>query len=144
MTANINLPIAPVSSGWAPDMDSNPERDFLAFEPGDDLQQIANRPRQPVQLGHGEGVAIANEIQGGLKLLAPSDRRHLLSEYLVATGSPKLALLGFETGDLGKGGCPGIADQHGNFCLTWHYNETIPRVSNLSSDLCETGLPVIQ
>ena len=104
MTASISWPVAVlVSSGSAPDIASTLSETFFGFKPGDDLQQIADRPRQPVQLGYDEGVALADVIQGGLKLLALSDRRHLLAENLIAPGGPKLALLGFETGDLGKG-----------------------------------------
>ena len=48
ITASVNLPVAVlVSSGWPPDMDSHPEADLLGFEPGDNLQQVAERPRQP-------------------------------------------------------------------------------------------------
>ena len=75
MTANISLPIAvPVSSGSAPDIASTLSETFLVSKPGDDLQQVADRPRQPVQLGHAEGVALADIIQSRLKLLALSDR----------------------------------------------------------------------
>jgi hypothetical protein len=123
----MSLPIAvPVSRGLGTGHRQHPERDLLGLKPGNDLQQVANRPRQPVQLGDGEGVALADVIQGGLKLLALSDRRHLLAENLVASGGSKFTLLSFETGNLGKGGCPGIADQHGDFCLTWDYEATIP------------------
>jgi hypothetical protein len=52
ITASINLPAAVlVSNGWPPDMDSHPQADLLGFQAGDDLQQVAERPRQPVQLG---------------------------------------------------------------------------------------------
>ena len=139
MTASINLPVAvPVSSGCAPGHGQHPQDDPLGFEPGDDLQQVADRPRQPVQLGHGEGVALADVIQRLFKLLTLGDRRHLLGENLIAPGGPKLALLGFQTGDLGERGCPRVSHQHGNCCLTWNYNATIPQVSNLSSNACET------
>ena len=53
---------SPLHPCWLPDMDSR--RPTLAG----DLQQVANRPRQPVQLGHSEGVALANVIQGCLTL----------------------------------------------------------------------------
>ena len=75
MTASINLPIAvPVSSGSAPDIASTLSETFLPSSRATISSKIADRPRQPVQLGHGEGVALADVIQSRLKLLALSDR----------------------------------------------------------------------
>ena len=103
MTASINLPVAVLGvEGLRAGHRQDPEADLLGLQPGHDRQQVAHRPGQPVELGDGEGVALADVIEGRLKLLALGHRRHLLAENLVAPGRPKLAFLGFQTGDLAR------------------------------------------
>ena len=78
----------------------DPEADLLDLQPGDNGEQITNRSGQSVELGDGEAVAIAHIVEGGLKLLAFGNRGDLFLENPVTAGGPKLALLGFQAGEL--------------------------------------------
>jgi hypothetical protein len=50
--ASINLPIAvEVSRPWLPDKAQNAKADLSGFEPRDDRQQVAYRPREPIDFG---------------------------------------------------------------------------------------------
>ena len=103
MTASISLPVAvPVSSGWRPTC-QHPQRYLLGFEPSDDLQQVADRPRQPVELGDDESIFLPAKIESQFKLVALRHRGDLLAENLLASGGPKLPLLGLQTGVLSDG-----------------------------------------
>ena len=76
------------------DIDRTPEADLLNLQPGDNGEQVAYRPRQPVELGDGKAVALAHVVECRLKLLALGNRRNLLAEYLVTPGRLKVAMHG--------------------------------------------------
>ena len=89
-------------SGCAPDTRQDAEADRLDLQPPHDLQEVARRSGQPVELGDGEAVAIPDVIERRLKLLTFCYRRNLLAENLVAPGCPEVAFLRLQTGDLAE------------------------------------------
>ncbi len=89
------------------------ERDALPVEPGDDLQQVRHRAGEAVELRHHEHVALAHEVERGLKLRPGRDAGHLFGEGALDAGRREVAGLSLETGDLFRGRRPGVSDDHG-------------------------------
>ena len=56
------------------------------------------RAGQAIELGHDEGVAVAQVVERGLELAAVDDARYLLTEHLVAAEPLQLRQLGVEPG----------------------------------------------
>jgi hypothetical protein len=102
MTASINLPVlVAVSRAWLPEIDKTRRLTFLRSSRAT-IAKVAHRPGKPIERGTNELVPFADVIEGGLKLLALGDRRHLLAEYLLAPGSAKVALLRLQAGYLSQ------------------------------------------
>jgi hypothetical protein len=85
-----------------PDIDRTRRLTPFGFEPSDDRQQITHRPRKPIELGTNALVPFADVIEGRLKLLALSDRRHLFAEYLLAPSRPKVVFMRLQAGHLSQ------------------------------------------
>ncbi len=77
-----------------------------------DLQHVADRSREPVELRHYEHIALADEFQGGFQLRPLPDARNLFLEDPLDTGRAQLAVLRLKAGDLFNGGCSGVTDDH--------------------------------
>ncbi len=90
------------------------QADALRFQAADDGQEVGDRPREAAGLGHRHGIAVADELQQGLKLLPPGRHgRHLFGEHLLAADGLEVPDLGVEPGLLPFGRRdPGVSDQH--------------------------------
>jgi hypothetical protein len=51
------------------------KRHLLALQQRHDPQQVSRGPRQPVEPGHDQGVALTHEVQRRIELAALRDRR---------------------------------------------------------------------
>ena len=100
MTASINLPgCGGRIEGLRARHRQDPQRDLLALQPGDDRQQVAHGPGEPIQICANGLVVLADVFEGLFKLAALGDRGDRLAENLVAPCAAKLALLRFQTCD---------------------------------------------
>ena len=96
-----------------------PESHLLPLKLGHDRLQVRQGPRQTVELGHHEGVAVTHELDGTIQLQPGGERGNLFLEYLLAAVLRQLRLLSLEAGFLFLRGGSRIADQHGpTMCCT--------------------------
>ena len=87
----------------------DPEADPLGLQPCHDRQQVARRPGTPIEARDDDLIALADEIERGLKLLALSYRGNLLPKHPLAPGRLKVANLSLQPGHLRQGRRSGIA-----------------------------------
>src|SRR6185312_15147053 len=78
-----------------------------------DRQQISGRAGQPVELGHDQRVALADELDHVGKPRALGSRRDAFAENLLAAGRLEVAKLRLEPGLLLRGRNPSVSDDHG-------------------------------
>jgi hypothetical protein len=73
---------------------------------------MGDGPRQPVQLGHDESVALSGEVDGGIQFRPHGNAGYLLPEDAFTAGLLKLGNLGVEARLLLHRRCPGRANKH--------------------------------
>src|SRR3954453_13132572 len=82
----------------------------LALHKVGDLQKVLGRAGEPVELGHDQSVALADEIKTGIKLGSFLDRRDLLMENLLTASASKITKLGLHPGPLIQSARPPVSD----------------------------------
>ena len=84
----------------------------LCFHAVHDLDQVAHRASQAIELRADEDVVFAEVVEGRLELVALGDAADLLGEDLGAASGLQVSDLGIEASDLVVGGGACVSDKH--------------------------------
>src|SRR5215469_3931824 len=85
---------------------------LLGFQRLRDLRQVPDGACKPVELGHNERVAFANEVESRSELRAFCNGGDLLGKYLLTASLFEISVLSLETGDLVGCRCPCVSHLH--------------------------------
>jgi hypothetical protein len=102
----MSLPVAVRVGSKIKDM----QRSALELHPIRDLQEVLGGASEPVELGHDQNVALADEIEAGFKLGSFFDRRNLLLKNFLAASAAKVTKLGLHPGPLIQSARPPVSD----------------------------------
>jgi hypothetical protein len=109
-TLTINAPVS--SRGSVPAEVADPKVSALDVHPLDDLDQIGNRVREPVESGHNQFVAVTDEVDRRGELRPRGDAADLLFDVPLAALGFEIADLCLETGNLLDRRGPAVTHLH--------------------------------